>query len=514
TPGGVRRYRSFMEEAADLVVAHGGSLSGEHGDGQARGELLSRMFGAELVDAFRAFKAVWDPANRMNPGKVVDPRPLDADLRLAQPLAEPVTAFRFPDDEGRFSRAALRCVGVGKCRREESGVMCPSWRVTHDERHSTRGRARLLFEMLNGETIRDGWRSTEVREALDLCLACKGCKVDCPAGVDMATYKAEFLSHFYQGRLRPVQAYAMGLSPWWARLGAQAPGLVNALTQSPGLAGILKRLAGIAPGRALPALAPRTFRSRFKAEKTDQDAGGTGKTVLLWPDTFTNYFHPEIGVAALEVLTAAGFRVTIPRKVLCCGRPLYDFGMLDLARRQLRQILDALRPEIRAGVPLVVLEPSCAAVFRDELLQLFPADGDARRLAAQTVTLAELLVRDAPAFACHLDRRALIQPHCHHHAVMGFAADRALISRAGLDARILEGCCGMAGAFGFSQHHYDISLAVGERALLPAIRAAGPDDVILADGFSCRTQIAQTTGRRALHLAEVLAAGLQLLGWG
>jgi len=504
TPDGVRRYRSFMEEAADLVVAHGGSLSGEHGDGQARGELLSRMFGAELVDAFRDFKAVWDPANRMNPGKVVDPRPLDADLRLAHPLAEPVTAFRFPDDEGRFSRAALRCVGVGKCRREESGVMCPSWRVTHDERHSTRGRARLLFEMLNGETVRDGWRSTEVREALDLCLACKGCKVDCPAGVDMATYKAEFLSHFYQGRLRPVQTYAMGLSPWWARLGSQAPGLVNAFTQSPGLAGILKKLAGIAPGRALPSLAPRTFRSRFRSEKSDKDAGGTGKTVLLWPDTFTNFFHPEIGVAAVKVLATAGFRVTIPRKVLCCGRPLYDFGMLDLARRQLRQILDALRPEIRAGVPLVVLEPSCAAVFRDELSQLFPTDGDARRLAAQTVTLAELLVRDAPAFSCHLDRRALIQPHCHHHAVMGFAADRALISGLGLDAHILEGCCGMAGAFGFSQDHYDLSLAVGERALLPAIRAAGPDDLLLADGFSCRTQIAQTTGRRALHLAEAM----------
>ncbi|HEY2738992.1 MAG TPA: FAD-linked oxidase C-terminal domain-containing protein, partial [Thermoanaerobaculia bacterium] len=434
TPEGVRSYRSFMEEAADLVVAHGGSLSGEHGDGQARGELLSRMFGAELVDAFRDFKAVWDPANRMNPGKVVDPRPLDADLRLARPLAEPVTVLRFPDDEGRFSRAALRCVGVGKCRREESGVMCPSWRVTHDERHSTRGRARLLFEMLNGETIRNGWRSAEVRDALDLCLACKGCKVDCPAGVDMAMYKAEFLSHFYQGRLRPILAYATALSPWLARLGSHAPGVVNALTQSPGLAGLLKRLGGIAPGRTLPALASQTFRSRFRSEKSDKDAGASGKTVLLWPDTFTNYFHPEIGTAAVEVLTAAGFRVTIPRKVLCCGRPLYDAGMLDLARRQLRQILDALRPEIRAGIPLVVLEPSCAAVFRDELLQFFPVDDDARRLATQTVTLAELLVHDAPGFSRHRDRRALIQPHCHHHAVMGFTADRTLISSLGLDA--------------------------------------------------------------------------------
>jgi FAD/FMN-containing dehydrogenase/Fe-S oxidoreductase len=504
TPAGIGKCRSFLEEAADLVVAHGGSLSGEHGDGQARGELLARMFGAELVDAFRDFKAVWDPGNRMNPGKVVDPRPLDADLRLARPLAEPATAFLYPEDDGRFSRAALRCVGVGKCRREEGGVMCPSWRVTHDERHSTRGRARLLFEMLRGETVRDGWRSAEVREALDLCLACKGCKSDCPAGVDMAAYKAEFLFHHYQGRLRPVQAYSMGLAAWWARLGSHAPGLVNALIRSP-LAGILKKLGGIAPGRTLPVLAPRTFRSLFENGTADRDAGGT---VLLWPDTFTDLFHPEIGTAAVAVLEAAGFRVTIPRRVLCCGRPLYDFGMLDLARRQLLQILDALRPEIRAGIPILVLEPSCAAVFRDELLQFFPKDDDARRLAAETVTLAELLVRDAPHFEPHLAGRALVQPHCHQHAVMGLAADHMLTGRLGLDARFLDGCCGMAGAFGFSKGHDDVSLAIGEQALLPAVRAAAPEELILADGFSCRTQIAQATGRRALHLAEVLAAGL------
>jgi FAD/FMN-containing dehydrogenase/Fe-S oxidoreductase len=511
TPDGIRRHRSFLEEAADLVVSHGGSLSGEHGDGQSRGELLSRMFGEELVNAFREFKAVWDPDNRMNPGKVVDPRPLDSDLRLAHPLSEPATAFLYPDDDNRFSRAALRCVGVGKCRREEGGVMCPSWRVTHDEQHSTRGRARLLFEMLHGETIQDGWRSEEVRESLDLCLACKGCKSDCPAGVDMAAYKAEFLSHHYRGRLRPVQAYSMGLAAWWARLGSHAPGLVNALTQSPRLAGILKRLGGIAPGRTLPALAPRTFRSRFADRKSDRK--GTGPAVLLWPDTFTDLFHPEIGTAAVEVLEAAGFRVTIPEKILCCGRPLYDFGMLDLARRQLRRTLDALRPEIRAGVPVLVLEPSCASVFRDELLQLFPEDQDARRLAVQTVTLAELLVRDAPAFAPRLGGRALIQPHCHHHAVMGLTADRELIGRLGLDARILDaGCCGMAGAFGFSKDHYEVSLAVGEHALLPAVRAAAPGDLILADGFSCRTQILQTTGRRALHLAEALAGRPQDAG--
>jgi FAD/FMN-containing dehydrogenase/Fe-S oxidoreductase len=501
TPDGIRKHRSFIEEAADLVVAHGGSLSGEHGDGQARGELLVKMFGPELVDAFRDFKAIWDPGNRMNPGKVVDPRPLDSDLRLARVLTEPDTAFLYPDDGGRFSRAALRCVGVGKCRREEGGVMCPSWRATHDERHSTRGRARLLFEMLRGETVQDGWASEEVHEALDLCLACKGCKVDCPAGVDMAMYKAEFLSHHYRGHRRPIQAWSMGLVARWARLGSHAPGLVNAFTQSPRLAGLLKRLGGIAPGRAIPTLAPRTFRRWFERRRPSD----AGRPVLLWPDTFTDLFHPEIGTAAVEVLTAAGFSVSIPEKILCCGRPLYDHGFLDRARRQLRDILDALRSTIRAGIPVVVLEPSCAAVFRDELLQFFPADEDARRLAAQTVTLAELLVRDAPDFAPHLEGRALVHPHCHHRAVMGLAADREIVGRLGLDAHFLDaGCCGMAGAFGFSKDHYEVSLAVGEHALLPTIRSADPASLIIADGFSCRTQIAQTTGRRALHLAEAL----------
>jgi FAD/FMN-containing dehydrogenase/Fe-S oxidoreductase len=501
TPDGIRKHRSFLEEAANLVVAHGGSLSGEHGDGQARGELLVKMFGPELVDAFRDFKAIWDPGNRMNPGKVVDPRPLDSDLRLAGPLTEPATAFLYPDDGGRFSRAALRCVGVGKCRREEGGVMCPSWRATHDERHSTRGRARLLFEMLRGETIQDGWDSEEVHEALDLCLACKGCKVDCPAGVDMAMYKAEFLSHHYRGHRRPIQAWSMGLAARWARLGSHAPGLVNTFTQSPRLAGLLKRLGGIAPGRAIPTLAPRTFRRWFERRRPSD----AGRPVLLWPDTFTDLFHPEFGTAAVEVLTAAGFSVSIPEKILCCGRPLYDFGFLDRARRQLRDILDALRSAIRAGIPVVVLEPSCAAVFRDELLQFFPADEDARRLAAQTVTLAELLVRDAPDFAPHLEGRALVHPHCHHRAVMGLAADREIVGRLGLDAHFLDaGCCGMAGAFGFSKDHYEVSLAVGEHALLPTIRSADPASLIIADGFSCRTQIAQTTGRRALHLAEAL----------
>ena len=497
---GIRQYRAFMEAAADLVVAHGGSLSGEHGDGQQRGELLSRMFGEELVQAFREFKAIWDPANRMNPGKKVDPYPLDADLRPPLRLDDPPAVFRYAGDGGSFARAATRCVGVGKCRQDAAGsggTMCPSFLATRDEEHSTRGRARLLFEMLEGEVIRDGWRSQEVLDALDLCLACKGCRAECPAGVDMATYKAEFLHHHYAGRPRPRAAYAMGLVPWWARLASRFPGMTNGMTRSPAISSILKRAAGIHPDRRIPAFADRTFRQGFTA------AAGA-PSVLLWPDTFTNFFQPEIARAAVEVLEAAGHRVAIPRRVLCCGRPLYDFGMLDLARRQLRQVLETLRPEIAAGLPMVGLEPSCVAVFRDELVNLFPDDGDARRLSAQTFTLAEFLVRAGFEPQAQTGT-AIVHGHCHHHAVMGMDADRELLGRLGMGFEVLDsGCCGMAGAFGFEADHHEVSLACAERVLLPAIRAAGPDALILADGFSCREQIAQAAGRRALHLAEAL----------
>ncbi len=501
TAEGVRRYRAFLEAAADLVVAHGGSLSGEHGDGQQRGELLPRMFGEELVQAFREFKAIWDPGNRMNPGKKVDPYPLDADLRPPLRLADPPTGFQYPGDGG-FARAASRCVGVGKCRKESGGVMCPSFMATREEEHSTRGRARLLFEMLEGEVIRDGWRSEEVREALDLCLACKGCRAECPAGVDMATYKAEFLHHHYQGRPRPRSAYAMGLIPWWARLASRFPGMANGMTGSVTVSGLLKKLAGIHPDRRLPSFAASTFRDGFRPP-----AGSP--TVLLWPDTFTNFFQPEIARAAVRVLEAAGHRVAIPRRALCCGRPLYDFGMLDLARRQLRQILESLRPEIAAGLPVVGLEPSCVAVFRDEMVNLFPENEAARRLSAQTFTLAEFLLRDGVSRLPRVTGRAIVQGHCHHHAVMGMAADRELLAKLGTDFEVLDsGCCGMAGAFGFEANHYGVSLACAERVLLPAVRAAGPDALILADGFSCREQIAQGTGHRALHLAEVIGASL------
>ena len=505
TAEGIRRFRSFLDDAADLVVRFGGSLSGEHGDGQSKAELLPRKYGPELVQAFREFKAIWDPAGRMNPGKVVDPAPITSHLRLGtdyHPPA-PATYFHYPNDRGAFARAALRCVGVGECRRESGGVMCPSYRATREERHSTRGRARLLWEMLNGDVLSGGWRNPAVREALDLCLACKGCKHDCPVTVDMATYKAEFLAHYYAGRLRPRQAYAFGWIHQWARIASAAPAMANLLTHAPGLADVAGWAVGMAPERRAPAFAPERFKRWFR--RRGRRTGG--RPVLLWADTFNDFFHPETAQAAVAVLERAGFRVYVPRVELCCGRPLYDYGFLGMARRWLRQILRTLRRPIRAGLPMVVLEPSCASVFRDELLNLLPGDEDARRLARQTCTLDELLTRHAPELPLPTLRgRALVQGHCHHKSVLDFAGEEGLLRRLGLELSAPEpGCCGMAGAFGFEAGtHAEVARTCGERALLPAVRAAGEATLVIADGFSCREQIAQGTGRTALHLAEVL----------
>ncbi len=509
TAPGIRTFRAFLFDAADLVVRYGGSFSGEHGDGQSRAELLPKMFGPELVRAFEEFKDLWDPDGRMNPGKVVRPYRTDQNLRLGTSYRpdEPATHFRFPDDRGSFRYASIRCVGVGECRREHGGTMCPSYRVTGEEQHSTRGRARLLFEMLQGDVVRDGWRSRAVREALDLCLACKGCKSDCPVNVDMATYKAEFLSHHYARRLRPRAAYAMGLIYWWARLASHAPRLVNATARAPGLGRALKWIGGIAPSREMPRFATTTFRRWFAGRRPATD--GRRGAVLLWPDTFTNFLEPEIAIAAVRVLEAAGYRVRIPSRVLCCGRPLYDFGMLDLARRQLRQVMDALRPVLASGIPVVGLEPSCVAVFRDELRGLFPEDPDATRLEMQTVTIAELLDRARDLPLPHRSGRALYHGHCHEKAVLDAAAERRVLERLGLAVDAPDtGCCGMAGSFGFERGKADVSIACGERVLLPAVRAVGPDGLVVASGFSCRTQIVQTVGHRARHLVEVIDEAL------
>ena len=508
---GIADYRAFAEEAADLVLRYGGSLSGEHGDGQSRAELLPRMFGEELVQAFREFKGIWDPEGRMNPGKVVDPSRLDQNLRLG-PTYDPIpvtTHFRFPDDEGDFAKAALRCVGVGLCRRTEGGTMCPSYMVTREEEHSTRGRARMLFEMLQGDVVGDGWQDERVKDALDLCLSCKGCKADCPVNVDMATYKAEFLSHYYEGHRRPRAAYAIGMIHRWAGLAAHTPRLANLAVSLPGLRTLAKRVAGVHPERSVPRFATRTFRAEFADHHPPAGAGG--RRVILWPDTFNDAFNPAALHAAVEVLEAAGFAVDIPRTRLCCGRPLYDYGFLDQAEALLRQILDELKDDIVAGVPIVGLEPSCVAVFRDELRNLFPHDQNAERLCRQTMTLSELLARHAPDWRPPtVGGKALVHAHCHHRSVMGFDADERLLDRLGLDVEVPDtGCCGMAGSFGFEAEHYDVSTSVGERVLLPAVRAAHEGTALIADGFSCREQITQGAGRRPLHLAEVIAAALR-----
>ncbi|MCZ2809987.1 FAD-binding protein [Modestobacter sp. VKM Ac-2979] len=513
SPGGATGYRSFLEEAADLVTRYGGSLSGEHGDGQVRGELLARMYPPELIGAFERMKELFDPENRMNPGKVVRPRPLDADLRLTTeyPAWQPEVAFGYPEDGGSFAQAAARCVGVGKCRATlgegaEGAVMCPSYQVTGDEVHSTRGRARLLFEMLRGDVVRDRWRSTAVRDALDLCLACKGCKSDCPVDVDMATYKAEFLSHHYAGRVRPRTHYSLGWLPLAARVAALAPGVVNVATQTPGLRRLVQAAAGITPERELPLFAPERFTHWYR-ERGPRGDGRHGE-VLLWPDTFTEFFHPAIGRAAVTVLEDAGFRVRLPEQELCCGLTWISTGQLDVASRVLRRTAQALGPAVRDRLPVVGLEPSCTAVFRADAPELLPDDDDVRRLAESTRTLAELLAERAPDWSPPpAERTAMVQTHCHHHSIMGFDADRELLRKAGFDADVLDsGCCGLAGNFGFERGHHEVSMACGEQVLLPAVRDGDPRAVVLADGFSCRTQIEQgDTGRRAVHSAEALA---------
>ncbi|AKZ56405.1 putative oxidoreductase [Streptomyces ambofaciens ATCC 23877] len=535
TAAGVARFRRFSQELADVVVAHGGSLSGEHGDGQARAELLPRMYGEEMVALFERAKAAWDPDDLLNPGMLVRPAPLDSNLRFSVLPREPVhVAFGYPADGGDFSAAVRRCVGVAKCRTTSaagSSVMCPSFRATGAEEHSTRGRARLLHEMLAGELVTDGWRSTEVRDALDLCLSCKGCRSDCPVEVDMATYKAEFLHHHYAGRRRPAAHYAMGWLPVWLRWAARArlAPVVNALSAVRPLAAVAKRLGGIARERDVPRLAGETF-SRWWRRRGGPV--GDGALVVLWPDTFTEHLTPSVGRAAVRVLEAAGLRVVLPptlggraladgrtrspaalaavrRGRVCCGLTYVSTGQLDRARAVMRRTLDLMAPVLETSAPVVVLEPSCAAALRTDLPELLHDDPRAAHLAARVVTFAEALERCAPDWTPPaLDVPAVGQTHCHQHAVLGDAADRRLREAAGLTGELSGGCCGLAGNFGFEAGHHEVSVACAEDQLLPAVREAPRGAVVLADGFSCRTQLEQLAGVRGRHLAEVLAEGL------
>lgn len=531
--------RSFMTDAAHLVAGYGGSLSGEHGDGRARSELLPLMYSPQAIDTFAAFKHLFDPADLLNPGVLVAPRPLDADLR--RPAARKVPAaggFSFAHDHGDFTTAVHRCVGVGKCRADTSaagGFMCPSYQATRDEKDVTRGRARVLQEMVNGTLVSRGWSAPEVHEALDLCLSCKACSSDCPAGVDMAQYKSEVLHRTYRRRLRPVNHYVLGWLPRWTRLVTGVPGLArlaNALLGVRPLARTVLRLGRMDPRRTMVDFAPDPFRSRVRQGRVpvtrgaapaagrsegpvSTDGAGARPRVLLWTDSFSDALAPSVPVAAVRVLRAAGYEVLVPDHDACCGLTWISTGQLDGARRRLTHLLEVLAPYAVNGIPIVGLEPSCTAVLRSDLLDLVPDDPRAVAVSRATRTLAELLSAPAPigpgerwTLPDLSDVTAVVQPHCHHHSVMTYTADRDLLTRAGATFSTLAGCCGLAGNFGMEKGHYDVSVQVAERALLPALRAAAPGDVYLADGYSCRTQADQLAGVQGVHLAELLAAHL------
>jgi len=543
TRPGIANFRAFLEDAADLAVAHGGSLSGEHGDGAARAELLPRMYPPAIIAAFEEFKRIWDPDSRLNPDRVVRPARLDDDLRVfvGLPTLRDAPQLAFTHDRGSFARATRRCLGVGKCVTAHGGVMCPSYRATGEEMHSTRGRARLLFEMANGQVVTGGWRSAEVAEALDLCLSCKGCKRDCPVGVDMAAYKAEFLAQRYRGRLRPASHYAMGALPRWLRVVGRLPewavAALNAAARGP-LGAVAKRAAGIDPRRAIPPLARQpftrgpgivlkatfpvsrvrkvAFRTPSRATPADREARPEGRPrLLLWPDTFTDHFDPAIAGDAVAVLEALGYAVELPPRAVCCGLTWTTTGQVDAARRVLRRSLRTIEPWLAAGVPVVGLEPSCTAALRSDGPELLPDEPLAARLAQGVRTFAEVLAEHTDALhaaATAPGGRALVQVHCHQHAELGTDADRAVLAALGVQAEVLDsGCCGLAGNFGFEKGHYDVSMACAERVLLPAVRAADADVAVLADGFSCRTQLRQAGADEPVHLAQLAARALGLV---
>jgi len=500
---GTAVFREFMTDAAHLVARYGGSLSGEHGDGRARSELLPVMYSPDAMTLFGDVKRILDPDNLLNPGIIVDPLPLDADVRVAE--AAPLRAnlgLSYLHDGGDFSQAVHRCTGVGLCRADTpggTGVMCPSYLATREEKDSTRGRARALQEMINAGGA--NWRAPAVHDALDLCMSCKGCASDCPTGVDMAAYKAEVLHQSYKGRLRPASHYSLGWLPRWAKLAALAPRLLNAVVTLPGIRQLALRLAGVDHRRSIPAFAPRTFHDWFNARPVvDSDA----QPVLLWVDSFTNYFTPEVGQSAVRVLESAGFEVRIPENPLCCGLTWISTGQLDGAKKILGKTITALTPTAEAGISIVGLEPSCTGVLRSDAVELL-GESSAGTVARATKTLAEFLSSVRGYVPPSLVGTTVVaQPHCHHHAVMGWSPDAALLEGAGAELQKLGGCCGLAGNFGVERGHYDISVAVAEQQLLPAVRAAGPDAVVLADGYSCRTQLADLSERRGIHLAQLL----------
>ncbi|GAA1540924.1 FAD-binding and (Fe-S)-binding domain-containing protein [Dactylosporangium maewongense] len=497
-PGGTKVLRDFLTDAAKLVGEFGGSLSGEHGDGRARSELLPHMYSADAIALFAGVKHAFDPGNLLNPGVLVDPDPVDADVRPAGRFPLKGLALAYPHDGGDLAQAVHRCTGVGKCRADNSaagGVMCPSYLATREEKDSTRGRARVLQEVVRGELT---WSDPSVHDALDLCLSCKGCASDCPTGIDMATYKSEVLHQTYRGRLRPRSHYTLGKLPLWARLAGWTPRLANLGIRLPVLGGFFLWLAGVDKRRSVPRFARRPFRRTFKPETSEL------KPVVLFADSFSDAFSPSVAAATVRVLRAAGYEPRLPSGSVCCGLTWITTGQLDSARKILTRTVAALAADARAGVPIVGIEPSCTAVLRSDIHELLPDSPDAPVVASSVRTLAELLAETPGWTPPDLsDVEVVAQPHCHHHAVLGWKADADLLASTGAKVRRLSGCCGLAGNFGVEIGHYDVSVAVAEQQLLPALDAA-PSAVVLADGFSCRTQVADLRDRPAVHLAELL----------
>ncbi|MGW4946231.1 FAD-binding and (Fe-S)-binding domain-containing protein [Actinoplanes sp. NPDC004185] len=498
-PGGTKIMREFLTDAARLVGEFGGSLSGEHGDGRARSELLPHMYSPEAIVLFAGIKHAFDPGNLLNPGVLVDPDPIDADVRPAGRFPLKQLAMAYPHDDGELGQAVHRCTGVGKCRADNSaagGVMCPSYLATREEKDSTRGRARVLQEVVRGELP---WSHPSVHDAMDLCLSCKGCASDCPTGIDMATYKSEVLHQTYRGKLRPRSHYTLGKLPFWARLAGWTPRLANLAIRLPVLGPVFLWLAGVDKRRSVPAFARRPFRRTFRGA-----AAEGRKPVVLFADSFSDAFSPEVAEATVRVLRAAGYEPQLPSGSVCCGLTWITTGQLDAAKKILSRTVTALAADARAGIPIVGIEPSCTAVLRSDVHELLPGDADAEAVAGSVRTLAELLAQTpgwTPPDLSGVD--VIAQPHCHHHAVLGWKADADLLAATGAQVRRLAGCCGLAGNFGVELGHYEVSVAVAEQNLLPALDAA-PDAVVLADGFSCRTQVADLRDRPAVHLAQLL----------
>lgn len=507
-------FRAFIEDATDLVLGLGGSPSGEHGDGRARSEMLTRMYSPEAIAFFGALKEIFDPLNILNPGVIVNPKKIDADLRriTAHPIHSS-SGFAFASDQGDFTKAIHRCVGIGKCRADNShsgGFMCPSYLATKDEKDVTRGRARVLQEMTQGKIGKEAWGSKMVEEALDLCLSCKACANDCPAEVDMARYKSEVLFRKYKGRLRPRNHYLLGQLPRWAKLARISPTFINFMTSSP-LRTVILALGGMDSRRKIPAFAKKRFLASKPLNSTKIEKSGKPQ-IVLWVDSFSDSFSPTVPMAAKKLLENIGYEVVIPLSSPCCGLTWISTGQLDGAKKKLRNLLDIFAPYVERGLEIVGLEPSCTAVLRSDLLDLHPEDPRSALVGRATKTLAEVIQGASanPALSWRppdlSDMTIVVQPHCHQHSVMGFREDREVLQSTKITFTQLAGCCGLAGNFGMEKGHYETSVAVAESALLPALREKNTNTVFIADGFSCRTQAEQLAGIKGLSLAELLVS--------